>query len=260
MSATVIRVSVNEHVQLCTIERPERRNAFDQEHYVALATAMADAAANDEVHVLVVTGIGASFSAGQDLKEMAALASGTASGPHDGFPRLVDQLDTFPKPLLAAVNGDAVGIGLTMLLHCDIAVVAHDARLRVPFSELGVPPEAGSSALLGDVVGWQQAAELLVLRAATLKEQKQPFTREASMAKLFASEMSNRVCDKAVQIHGGYGYIMDYPIAHLFADHRVAMSLAVASLVAAGETTLHDPGAAAVSYPGFWNDLERLRA
>ena len=93
---------------------------------------MADAAANDEVHVLVVTGIGASFSAGQDLKEMAALASGTASGPHDGFPRLVDQLDTFPKPLLAAVNGDAVGIGLTMLLHCDIAVVAHDARLRVP--------------------------------------------------------------------------------------------------------------------------------
>ena len=161
MSANVIRVSINEHVQLCTIERPERRNAFDQEHYVSLATAMADAAANDDVHVLVVTGIGASFSAGQDLKEMAALASGTASGPHDGFPRLVDQLDTFPKPLLAAVNGDAVGIGLTMLLHCDIAVVAHDARLRVPFSELGVPPEAGSSALLGDVVGWQQAAELL---------------------------------------------------------------------------------------------------
>ena len=161
MSANVIRVSINEHVQLCTIERPERRNAFDQEHYVSLATAMTEAAANDDVHVLVVTGIGASFSAGQDLKEMAALASGTASGPHDGFPRLVDQLDTFPKPLLAAVNGDAVGIGLTMLLHCDIAVVAHDARLRVPFSELGVPPEAGSSALLGDVVGWQQAAELL---------------------------------------------------------------------------------------------------
>ena len=161
MSATVIRVSVNEHVQLCTIERPERRNAFDQEHYVALANAMAEAATDDDVHVLVITGIGASFSAGQDLKEMAALASGTASGPHDGFPRLVDQLDTFPKPLLAAVNGDAVGIGLTMLLHCDIAVVAHDARLRVPFSELGVPPEAGSSALLGDVMGWQQAAELL---------------------------------------------------------------------------------------------------
>ncbi len=161
MSALVIRVTVDQHVQLCTIERPERRNAFDQEHYVALATAMGEAAANDDVHALVVTGIGAAFSAGQDLKEMAALAGGTATGTHDGFPRLVDQLDTFPKPLLAAVNGDAVGIGLTMLLHCDIAVVAHDARLRVPFSELGVPPEAGSSALMADTVGWQQAAELL---------------------------------------------------------------------------------------------------
>ncbi|MEY4338482.1 MAG: hypothetical protein RLZ14_332 [Actinomycetota bacterium] len=162
VSALVIRVSTDQHVQLCTIERPERRNAFDQEHYVALAEALASATTDDDVHVVVITGVGASFSAGQDLKEMAALAAGTGGGAHDGFPRLVDQLDTFPKPLLAAVNGDAVGIGLTMLLHCDIAVVAHDARLRVPFSELGVPPEAGSSALLADVVGWQQAAELLL--------------------------------------------------------------------------------------------------
>lgn len=161
VSAVVIRVSIDQHVQLCTIDRPERRNAFDQEHYVALATALADAATDDDVHAVVITGTGGSFSAGQDRKEMAALAAGTSTGTHDGFPRLLDQLDTFPKPLLAAVNGDAVGIGLTMLLHCDIAVAAHDARLRVPFSELGVPPEAGSSALLADVVGWQQAAELL---------------------------------------------------------------------------------------------------
>jgi alkylation response protein AidB-like acyl-CoA dehydrogenase len=65
------------------------------------------------------------------------------------------------------------------------------------------------------------AAELLTLRAAYLKEQGQPFTREASMAKLFASEMSNRVCDKAVQLHGGYGYIDEFPVERYFRDARV---------------------------------------
>ncbi len=161
MSASVIEVVDDAHVRLCTLQRPERRNAFDQEHYHALAATLADAAVDDAVHAVVITGAGTAFSAGQDLKEMAALADGTSVGTSDGFPRLLDQLDTFPKPLLAAVNGDAVGIGMTMLLHCDIVLVATEARLRVPFSELGVPPEAGSSALLADVVGWQQAAELL---------------------------------------------------------------------------------------------------
>lgn len=150
------------HVRALTIDRPQRRNAFDQEQYHALATALSDAAAATEVHVVVLTGVGSAFSAGQDLKEMAAMASGTAGpGPHDGFPHLLGELESFSKPLLAAVNGDAVGIGMTMLLHVDIVIVATDARLRVPFSELGVPPEAGSSALLADLVGWQQAAELL---------------------------------------------------------------------------------------------------
>lgn len=157
----MIEVVDNAHVRLCTMQRPERRNAFDQEHYHALAAALAGAAADDAVHAVVITGSGTAFSAGQDLKEMAALADGSSAGASDGFPRLLDQLDTFPKPLLASVNGDAVGIGMTMLLHCDIVLVASEARLRVPFSELGVPPEAGSSALLPDVVGWQQAAELL---------------------------------------------------------------------------------------------------
>ena len=148
-------------VRVCTIDRPERRNALDQHHYHALADALAGAAGDPTVHVVVITGVGPSFSAGQDLQEMAAMASGTTTGAWDGFPHLLQQLESFPKPLLAAVNGDAVGIGMTMLLHCDIVGMAAQARLRVPFSELGVPPEAGSSALLPDAIGWQRAAELL---------------------------------------------------------------------------------------------------
>ena len=167
MSAIVIEVVDETHVRVCTINRVERRNAFDQQHYHALADSLADAASDAAVHVVVVTGTGSAFSAGQDLQELTALASGGSSGRSgggqgsDGFPRLLEQLETFPKPLLAAVNGDAVGIGMTMLLHCDIVIVAAEARLRMPFSEMGVPPEAGSSALLPDAVGWQNAAELL---------------------------------------------------------------------------------------------------
>ena len=148
-------------VRTLQIDRGGRKNAFDQEQYHGLADALIAAATDDAVHVVVVTGTGDAFSAGQDLAEMAQLAAGTATGPATGFPALLEALETFPKPLIAAVNGVAVGIGMTMLLHCDIVLVADTARMRVPFSELGVPPEAGSSVLFADAIGWQQAAELL---------------------------------------------------------------------------------------------------
>lgn len=145
-----------------TLNRPEARNAFNHALYTALAAALADAAVDDSVHVVVITGTDPAFSAGQDLKEMAAMASGDITFAEGfGFVTLLDALETFPKPLIAAVNGAAAGIGLTMLLHCDIVLVSKVARLRVPFAELGVPPEAGSSALLAQRVGWQKAAEML---------------------------------------------------------------------------------------------------
>lgn len=152
------------HVRTLTLDRPERRNAFNLVMYHALAEALAAAAADAAVHCFVLTGSGGCFSAGQDLAEMAELAAGKrpeGGASPDGFSRLLEQVEVFPKPLLAAVDGPAVGIGLTILLHCDIVLVSETARLRVPFSQLGVPPEAGSSALLADRIGWQAAAELL---------------------------------------------------------------------------------------------------
>jgi enoyl-CoA hydratase/carnithine racemase len=156
----VTRVADRDHVRVVTLDRTDRKNAFDQALYLGLAAALGSAASDDDVHCVLVTGAGSAFSSGQDLEEMAALARGESMGS-DGFSTLLEQLETFPKPLIAAVNGPAVGIGMTMLLHCDIVVLAQSARLRVPFSELGVPPEAGSSALLGDRVGWQRASEIL---------------------------------------------------------------------------------------------------
>ena len=157
----MIAVSDEGAVRLLRIDRGSRKNAFDQAQYHGLADALRAAADDDAVHVVVITGTGDAFSAGQDLAEMAELAAGTATGTADGFPALLGALESFPKPLIAAVNGVAVGLGMTMLPHCDIVLVADTARLRVPFSEMGVPPEAGSSVLFADVMGWQQAAELL---------------------------------------------------------------------------------------------------
>ena len=151
---------VSHHVRLITIDRPERKNAFDQETYLGLAAALNDADSDDNVHVAVVTGGGTTFSAGQDLQEMAALAKGELTGA-TGFTVLLAVLEGMKKPLIAAVNGAAVGIGATMLLHCDLVYVSSSAGLRFPFAEMGVPPEAGASALLAEQVGRQVAAELL---------------------------------------------------------------------------------------------------
>ena len=94
---------------------------------------------------------------------MAAIATGTAvEGAGQGFIGLLDCLTEFSVPLLAAVNGVAVGLGFTLLAHCDLVLVATDARLRVPFAELGVPAEAASSFLFPATMGWQQAARILL--------------------------------------------------------------------------------------------------
>jgi enoyl-CoA hydratase/carnithine racemase len=140
-----------------TLHRPERRNAFDQRMWCELRDALREARADDAVRVVILTGSGRAFSAGQDLAEMA-VREGDAGREH-GFSSLMDELCAFDKPLLAAVNGVGVGFGLTVLLHCDLVYIAEGARLRLPFVELGVVPEAASSYLLPLTVGHQRAAE-----------------------------------------------------------------------------------------------------
>ena len=146
-------------VRLLTLNRPHALNAFDSPLYRAAGDAFATARDDDEVRVAVLTGAGRAFSSGQDLDEMARLAAGESTD--SGFPALLDALQSFDKPLIAAVNGVAVGIGFTMLPHCDIVLASEAARFRTPFAEMGVPPEAASSLLFPVTMGWQRAAEVL---------------------------------------------------------------------------------------------------
>lgn len=150
-------------VTLLTLNRPESLNAFDTDLYLATSSALDNARADDEVKVVVLTGAGRAFSAGQDLKEMTRLAAVRDDAEIvSGFPAFVDALVGFDKPLVAAVNGLAVGIGFTMLPHCDLVLISQEARFRTPFAELGVAPEAASSLMLPLVMGPQRGAFALL--------------------------------------------------------------------------------------------------
>jgi len=115
-------------VRVLTLDRPGALNAFDSALYRAAGAALDAARDDDRVKVAVLTGAGRAFSAGQDLDEMARLAAGEQV--ESGFPLLLDALQRFDKPLVAAVNGPAVGIGFTMLPHCDLVLAAAGARFR----------------------------------------------------------------------------------------------------------------------------------
>ncbi len=158
-----MRIDDAEGARLVTFDRPEARNAFDRHLYAAVTDALRDAAADVAVRAVVLTGAGTAFTAGQDLKEMALIATGQApAGAERGFRDLLGELTTIEKPVLAAVNGVAIGLGFTMLGYVDVVLVDERARFRAPFAEMGVPPEAGSSALLPARMGWQRAAAVLL--------------------------------------------------------------------------------------------------
>ena len=147
-------------VRLLTLNRPDSKNAFNRALYDAVRVALDEAAADDSVTVCVITGAGDSFSAGQDLKALATIKDSPEEA--QAFDPFTRSLAAFDKPLIAAVNGVAVGVGVTMLPHCDLVLAADTARFKLPFVALGLVPEAASSLLLPMVVGHQVAARHLL--------------------------------------------------------------------------------------------------
>lgn len=159
-------------VRTLTFNRPAAANAFNVELYQQATAALEEAVADEQVHVVVLTGAGRSFCAGTDLVEMAAMVSAMqsgdgAAGAHNGeaYSGFVDAIAAFGKPLVAAVNGPGIGLGFTMLAHCDLVLIAERGRLRAPFTEMGVAPEVASSYLLPRRMGRQRAS--LALLAST---------------------------------------------------------------------------------------------
>ena len=150
-------------VRTLTLNRPDTLNAFNEALYDATAEALNAAAEDAGVAVVVITGAGRAFSAGQDLTEMQARITDPSFAPgKHGFPGLIEALAGFPKPLICAVNGVGLGIGTTILGYADLAFMSSTARLKCPFTSLGVAPEAASSYLLPQLIGRQNAAWLLM--------------------------------------------------------------------------------------------------
>ncbi|MDT5225321.1 MAG: hypothetical protein QOG19_2728, partial [Mycobacterium sp.] len=138
--------------------RPQCLNAFTVAEYRGLRESLDRLATDDTVRVVVLTGRGRAFSAGADRSLLdAALPDGERRRAGEEFGQLLETLGNFPKPLFAAVNGLAVGFGCSMLLYCDVVILAETARLRFPFTALGIVPEAGSSALLPARARWSDA-------------------------------------------------------------------------------------------------------
>jgi enoyl-CoA hydratase/carnithine racemase len=159
----VLQISDEARVRTLTLDRPEALNAFNEELYDALADALLAAAADPAVAVVLLTGNGRAFSAGTDLLEMHRIATDpTFERGRHGFPGLIDALEAFDKPLVVAVNGLGLGIGATVLGFADLAFMSTGARLKCPFTSLGVAPEAASSYLLPRLVGRQDAAWMLL--------------------------------------------------------------------------------------------------
>ena len=158
-----LQISDDNRVRTLVLDRPEALNAFNEELYLATAVALQDAAVDPDVAVVLLTGAGRAFSAGNDLKEMQSrIADSSLSSQGSHFSTMISALTDLPKPLLCAVNGVGLGIGTTILGYADLVFLSAAARLKCPFTSLGVAPEAASSYLLPRLLGRQNAAWLLM--------------------------------------------------------------------------------------------------
>jgi enoyl-CoA hydratase/carnithine racemase len=161
MTAEIIVTRVGT-VQVVRICRPDKKNALTQPMYAALCDAIEAGDADPGIRVHVLFGSGGVFTAGNDIADFLASATG-AGGPGREVLRFIRLLPLIKKPVLAAVDGIAIGIGTTLLFHCDLVYATPNSTFATPFLDLGLVPEAGSSLLMPRVMGYQRAFEMLVM-------------------------------------------------------------------------------------------------
>jgi enoyl-CoA hydratase/carnithine racemase len=166
MSAPIL-CSSRERVARIEIARPEKKNALTPEMYALLGAALAAAEADPQVRAVLLHGTAECFTSGNDVADFVNVPRTPGSTPARA---LFEVLPAMAKPVVAAVGGPAIGIGSTLLLHCDLVYAAPNARFQLPFVPLGIVPEFGSTYLLPLLAGYQRAAELLLLG--------QPFTAQ----------------------------------------------------------------------------------
>jgi enoyl-CoA hydratase/carnithine racemase len=158
-----VHINLEDGVLRIKLARPEKKNSLTLAMYTALADALARAETDPSVRAVLFEAEGDAFSAGNDLGDFAAVASGKLSREEMTTWRFLDALAKARKPYVAAVQGLAVGIGVTMLLHCDLVFVAENAKLTTPFVNLALVPEAASSVLLQARIGYARAYAMFAL-------------------------------------------------------------------------------------------------
>ena len=164
-----VKITVDEGVLILTLNRPEKKNALTKAMYKTLSEALEDAQNDPQTRVVLIRGEGGVFTAGNDLADFAAINQADPNAPRESNPFILS-LARVKKPLVAAVNGMAIGIGTTMLLHCDLVFVADDAKLSTPFVNLALVPEAASSLLLQQRIGYSRAFAMFATGEPVLGE------------------------------------------------------------------------------------------
>ena len=156
-----INIETTDSVLTIGINRQEKKNALNGAMYFAVRDALIAGRDDQNVRAVIIYGLGGDFTAGNDLKEFLEFAS----TDQETFPakEFLDVLIPYTKPVIAAVDGLAVGIGATMTIHCDLVYASEGARFQMPFVNLGLNPEAGSSYALPQLVGYHNAAEIILL-------------------------------------------------------------------------------------------------
>ena len=156
---TEITTSRQGQTLVLRFNRPEKMNAITRGMYGELAQQLNDAAENSDIRCVVITSEGDHFTAGNDIRDFM---SNPPTEEDSTVAKFLGSILEFPKPLLASVKGNAVGVGTTLLLHCDVVVAAPSATFSMPFTSLGLVPEAGSTKLFPELVGYQRAAKIFM--------------------------------------------------------------------------------------------------
>ncbi|GAA0479495.1 enoyl-CoA hydratase [Parasphingorhabdus litoris] len=193
-----IKIDTCDRVTTVTISRTEKKNAITQDMYAAMADAINEYDSTDDARAIIITGDGDMFTSGNDLQDFS-----TGGDKDDDIPpvsRFLIAIKDCSKPVIAAVNGPAIGVGLTMLLHCDLVYAAESATFGAPFVKLGLVPEAASSMLLPAAVGMAVANDILLAgRTLTAKEALE----HGLIARVFKEvELADAVRDIAISIAG----------------------------------------------------------
>ena len=160
-----IKIHSQDSILKIGFNRPDKKNALNSEMYYAVRDALVSASEDSKIRVIVLYGEGGDFTSGNDVKDFLAFATTKTSQENDiQFPakEFLDVLIPYNKPIIAAVDGMAIGIGATMTMHCDLVYASTEAKFHMPFVNLGLNPEAGTTFFLPKLVGYHNAAEILL--------------------------------------------------------------------------------------------------